>query len=367
VVIVGREAGEFLTDRGIDNLRQWIAQSGGCLVCSRGAPTDQVASKLADILPVRWTPGDESRIRASVTQVGLDSSMFDPLLTDGIDPLGTLPSLAIGATPTQRPGLPQVLMQSAVENGDKVPIVTFQPFGSGQTIVVEGAGMWRWAFLPPEHAKKDKLYPTLWQSMIQWIVSQQDMLPGQEVAIRPDRATFLSGDRASATVMLRAHSPGDSELSSSTVDENSAISVILQAADAELPNRITLSASGVESGLFRADLGQLDIGFYTIKAVRGDQDQVLAASAFEVRDPWFESLEVDARPDIMRQVAHLSGGAVLEPDSVAELVTKFADAIKKKQKHKEIRTTMWDRPIVLLMILVGWISTWVIRRQNGLV
>ncbi len=51
----------------------------------------------------------------------------------------------------------------------------------------------------------------------------------------------------------------------------------------------------MERGLYRAEFGSLEIGYYTIKVVQGEKDQVLAASAFEVKDPWFESLEVDAR------------------------------------------------------------------------
>ncbi len=95
-------------------------------------------------------------------------------------------------------------MQSAAEQGDgSVPIVTYQPYGSGQTIVVEGAGMWRWAFLPPQHAEKDKIYPTLLA-----IDGPMDHFPARydartRSAIRADRATFLSGDRTSASVTVR--------------------------------------------------------------------------------------------------------------------------------------------------------------------
>ncbi len=362
LLILGRDSGPFLTDQAIENLRSWISQSGGCLLCARGAPTDQVVAKLAEILPVRWSPASESRIRAKVSQHGIDSSVFDTLLADGTDPLGALPSLAVGAIPKERPGLPQVLMQSpANESGVNVPIVTYQPFGSGQTIVVEGAGMWRWAFLAPKHAEKDKIYPTLWQSMVQWIISQQDMMPGQEIAIRSDRATFLSGDRAGASVIVK--NPGKWEVKGG----QSGLSVLMQAASDELPKRFSLSPSGLENGMFRVDLQNLDVGYYTLRVVSGEKDQVHAATAFEVRDPWFESLEVDARPDIMKQVARLSGGEVLEPDQVAGLVQRFEERLKQQQKHEEIRSTLWDRPIVLVAILIGWVSTWIVRRQSGLV
>ncbi len=362
LVILGRDADSFLTENAIEVLRDWISQRGGCLLCSRGAPADQVSSKLAEILPVRWSAGSESRYRAKVSRHGMDASIFDSLLSDGNDPLSSLPSLALGSSPTTRTGLPQVLLESTSESGEsEIPIVTYQPFGSGQTIVVEGAGMWRWAFLPPQHADKDKIYPALWQAMVQWIVSQQDMMPGQDVAIRSDRATFISGDRATASIMVRAGSQW------STSAPESSISVLLQSSEMELPKRLSLSPSGLEGGLYRTDLGVLDVGYYTLKAVAGDRDEVLAASAFEVRDPWFERLEVDARPDLMRQIARLSGGQVLTSDDVPNLVSNFDALIKSQQKHEEIRTTVWDRPWVLVVILCGWIGTWIVRRQSGLV
>lgn len=362
LVILGRDAGAYLTDRGIENLRTWISTNGGCLLCSRGAPTDQVSSKLAEILPVRWSPTSESRFRAKVTQQGIDSAVFDPLLAEGSDPLGSLPSLAMDQMPKQRAGLPQVLMQSAVDDsGVSIPMVTYQPFGGGQTIVVEGAGMWRWAFLSPQHAAKDKIYPTLWQSMIQWIISQNDMMPGQELAIRPDRATFLTGDRASASISLRE--PGKWNTSGGL----NGLSVLMQATGADEQTRLSIVPSGVDSNLFRVDMGTVGVGFYTLKVLAGENEEVMAATAFEVRDPWFETLEVDARPDVMSQIARLSGGEVLTPEQVSELVRRFEERIKQQQKYKETRTTIWDRPFVLLLILVGWVSTWIVRRQNGLV
>ena len=367
LVILGRDSGAYLTDRGIENLRSWISASGGCLLCSRGAPTDQVSSKLAEILPVRWSPTSESRFRAKVTQQGIDSAVFDPLLADGGDPLGSLPSLAMDQMPKQRPGLPQVLMQSAVDDsGISIPIVTYQPFGGGQTIVVEGAGMWRWAFLSPQHASKDKIYPTLWQSMVQWIISQNDMMPGQELAIRPDRATFFTGDRASASISLREPAKWNINGDVNGLSLNG-LSVIMQEAGTDEPTRLSIVTSGVDSSLFRVDMGMIGVGYYTLKVVVGEKDEVMAATAFEVRDPWIETLEVDARPDVMSQVARLSGGEVLTPEQVSDLVRRFEERIKQQQKYKETRTTLWDRPFVLVLILVGWVSTWIVRRQNGLV
>lgn len=362
LVILGRDAGDFLTAQGIANLRDWISQRGGCLLCSRGAPSEQVASKLAEILPIRWTPGNEQHFRARVSQHGLNLSVFDPLVAEGTDPLGSLPSLAIGATPSARPGLPQVLLESSAgATGEDIPLVTYQPYGSGATIVVEGSGMWRWAFLPPKHADKDKIYPTLWKSMIQWIISQQDMMPGEDVAIRADRATFLSGDRATATLTVDDMDKWNRE---GGIRDTS---LLVQSADMPAPRRVSLATSGLESGLFKADLGSLGVGYYTLKVVNGEQDEVIAATAFDVRDPWFETLEVDARPDLMRRVASISGGQELLPENAHVVVEQFQQLLKSQQQLDEKRHSLWDRPTVLIAILGIWMTTWLVRRQNGLI
>ena len=361
VVVLGRDADAYLTQKAIDNLRFWISNSGGCLLCARGAPVNEVTSKLAEVLPVRWGKGNESRFRTRLSSFGMDSAIFDPLVAGGQDVLGTLPSLATSGTPKARAGLPQVLVQSTRANTrETIPVVTYQPYGSGLSVVVEGAGMWRWAFLPPEHAEKDLIYPTLWQSLVQWIVSQQDVMPGQDIAVRPDRASFLSGDPTTATVILKEPEKwqeSDGELK---------LSALLSTADQELPKRLSLTPSQSEPGMYRIDMETPTVGYYTLKIVEGDSDEVQAATAFEVRDPWFESLEVDARPDLMRRVSVLSGGKVIEEEDVAGLVKQFADKLKQEQQHEERRTTMWDRPLVLLLILGAWITTWIVRRQSGL-
>ncbi len=361
LVILGRDADAFLTDKSIENLRHWISRDGGCLMCA-AAPANEIVTKLAEILPVRWSAAAESRFRTKVSQYGYDAAVFDPLMPDGSDPLAALPSLSTSAVPKTRVGLPQVLVQSVLDqSGTAIPVVTYQPYGRGQSIVVEGAGMWRWAFLPPQHAAKDKIYPTLWQSLIQWIVSQQDLMPGQKVGIRSDRATFLTGDRATATVLVS--SPEEFQKPSGELD----LGVLLEGPGLPLPRRVAPSASGGDLGLFRADFGTLGVGYYTASVVRGDSDEVLAETALEVRDPWFERLELDARPDLMRRIADISGGEPLSPDDVSGLCERFQERLSAGRQEIVTRSTLWDRPLVLVIVLSAWLTTWIVRRRSGLV
>ncbi|QDV43563.1 hypothetical protein Enr13x_34200 [Stieleria neptunia] len=361
MVLLGRDADRFLTPQGIENLRQWISRVGGCLVCARGAPSNEIASRLAEILPVRWVGQGETRFRTRVTQHGLDTAMFDPLVSEGREPLSNLPSLSSSAVPRSRQGLPQVLIQSVADGGgETVPVVTYQRYGSGHTIVVEGAGMWRWAFLPPEHADKDTVYWSLWQSLIAWIISSHDFLPGQAIAIRPDRATFLAGNRVTASLLIR--SSGERAVSGDAQE----FSVLLESAEDQLPKRFHPTVSGLQEDSFRVDFGNLPVGIHSAHVVRGGDDQVVAETSIEVRDPWFESLEVDARPDLMRAIARESGGEVVAPDQLATLVSRYEQRLRTNETSRVQRTMVWDHPLALIGILGTWITTWMIRRRSGL-
>jgi hypothetical protein len=359
VVILGRDAEAFLTDRGLDNLSEWINNKGGCLVCSRGEPARLKNPKLAALLPVQWSEQIEARFRTKISQYGFDSAVFDSLTLDG-DPLGLLPSLSTAGKPITRSGLPQVLLQSVSDStGKAIPVVTYQSMGAGQAIVVEGAGMWRWAFLAPQYADKERIYATLWQSLVQWIISQQELMPGQLVSIRPDRATFLTGDKATATLLVR--DPNAFMDANGTMN----LAVLLYREDSALPKRYSPIPIADQKNMYRIDFGSVDVGYFAAQVVGGDDEKVLAETAIEVRDPWFEKLEADARPDLMRRIATISGGESLRLDQVSSVVDRFEQRLLEKRPPQIIRTTVWDRPLVMLSILGVWVTSWIIRRRSG--
>jgi hypothetical protein len=142
---------------------------------------------------------------------------------------------------------------------------------------------------------------------------------------------------------------------------------LLQGPGLKLPRRITPSPIATGGELFRADFGTLDIGYYTASVVQGSSDKVLAETAIEVRDPWFERLELDARPDVMRRISDISGGRCLRPDQVTNLAEQFRERLAESRQQQEVRTTLWDRPLVLVTVLSAWLCCWIVRRRSGLV
>src|SRR5262249_36989971 len=195
VVVLGRDAEAFLTANVLDRLRTWISRDGGSLICYRGSPVAQASADLARIMPVRWTPARESRFRVKLTDRGSELNWLNPDDAEE-DLFSRLPSLSTAA-PAEKPHpLSVVLARSAAEPSPAG--VAYEPYGTGRVVAIEGSGMWRWAFLPPQYQKADRIYESLWQSLMRWLVSSAGLVPGQNLALRTDKVLYSAGETVSA-------------------------------------------------------------------------------------------------------------------------------------------------------------------------
>ncbi len=352
VIVLGRDAEAYLDDTTVARLRSWVSSQGGSLVCARGAPQSTLSEKLGRMLPVRWTRATERRFRAMVTEA---SSSEGWLIRSGdADPLAAMPSLVTAASPEKRGGLPRVLVSSG-DASDAVPIVTYQPYGAGRTVVVEGAGMWRWALLPPEFAASDSTYPSVWNGLLQWLVSRVALTPGQDRALQSDRTRFSTDVSASATLLVRE-----------TVSIDGMPVVVIAREGDDKTTEVICEPAGDQPGVFQARFGKLPPGNYraTLKnAAENDR----SVAAFEVRRPIAEALEVNPRVDLLGTIAKESGGQLLADDSGKEIAAAIDQQITAGLPIETRRTPAWDRWWVLAGILGMWTAAWTLRRRSGLI
>ncbi|MEW6251112.1 MAG: hypothetical protein AB1716_10730 [Planctomycetota bacterium] len=406
VVVLGRSAELFLSEAVLARLRAWVARDGGALVCYRGAPVTQVNQQLARLLPVQWAPARETRMHAKLTERGRDLRWFGAAgaavpshagdaRADG-QPPGTAPAAArpggAGATaeaadvlrlmPTlasvthveRAKPLAVVLVAADRPGAEDAPMVTYQPYGAGRVVVIEGAGMWRWAFLAPQYEVHDDIYRGLWHSLLRWLVSNAGLLPGQTVSLRSDKVSFSTAESASATLLLRE--PAGAELP--------AIELVSEApeAAADEPRMFTPAPLGDEPGAFRIVFGRLPEGRYHVRVVDspgppGTQaasapgaPDVARQATFDVRSFLEEKLDLKARPDLMARIAAESGGAALDEaagspaDELAQLYREHAVRSRPPRIHC---LSAWDRWWLLLSVFAFWTGAWALRRSGGLV
>lgn len=361
VIVLGRDSDIFLGGEAPGALRNWIDRDGGSLVCFRGAPTVQAHQQLAAILPLRWVPARESRFHVQLTEYGRDMQWFPFDASTGEGTLERMPTLAAAAQPDRlKPAARVVAAAVAAQGADGNAVVTYQPFGLGQVVVVEGAGMWRWAFLPPEHQKSDQVYGELWRGMLRHLISGTGLLPNQDLALRNERVLFGAQDTASA--MLLSRKP---LTESGFIDGKPPEIELVGPTPTSKPQRFVPVPLEEDPNGFRVSFGKLPEGTYRAQVVGRDD----LRTAFDVRRDLREQLDVRARPDLLARIAEVSGGAVLEAapgESGADDVRRKLAEHQERTRPREVRRrTAWDRWWVLIGIASVWGWSWARRRSAG--
>jgi hypothetical protein len=250
-----------------------------------------------------------------------------------------------------------VLARSEAEQGPAV--VTYQSYGTGRVVAVEGSGMWRWAFLAPQYREHDQVYESLWQSLLRWLVSSVGLVPGQDLVLRTDRVTYTAGESVSALLLRR-----DDSGAAKTLE------VELTGEDGGPSGKFPAVPLGDEPGVYRVPFGTLPEGRYraAIVAPSGQRnDNSTTTVAFDVRSNAAEQLDVEARPDLMARIAEQSGGAVLASHEADSLGEKFREHLARSRPERVRRITAWDRWWILMGVFVIWGTAWGLRRSSGLV
>ena len=358
IIVLGRDAELFLTDAAIANLQNWVSHSGGALVCYRGSPTAQANERLARLLPVRWTAAPESRFHVKMTDQGRDLHWLGGAgggSGEG-ESLPRLPTLASTAQPQRSKPLAVVLASSVSADGEGTPAVIFQPYGGGRVVVIEGAGMWRWAFLPPQYQKQEEVYRTLWHSLMRWLVSGAGLMPGQKMMLRAEKLSFAAGESAGVSMLMREEAV-----------KGQAPAIELRAESGGGIRKFTPVAVADEPGSFHVDFGKLPEGRYQAQVAGAAKEDSFSRIVFDVRRQGEEELNISARPDLIKRIADDSGGAVLAGDAPAELARAFSEHLARIRPPRSQRTTAWDRWWILAAVIGVWGASWWLRRSGGLV
>lgn len=357
IVVLGRDAEVFLSsasDSGaLVRLKRWLSEGTGSLVCFRGSPTSQINERLGQLLPLRWEPSQESRFRLQMTPAG-QALRWLPGSRDSDDPLPAMPSLATVSRPGTPKPLAVVLASAETEGGQTAPVITYQPVGNGRVVVVEGAGMWRWAFLPPTYQDRDEIYAALWRSLVRWLVSNVGLLPSQDLALRTDTTSFSTEESAGAMLLLRE-------------DRVDKLPEVELSGDALAPPRPVTPVPAGEPGQYRLVFGRLPEGHYRVNVVGEKQDDVAGRVEFDVRGNLRERLDITPQPETMQMIAQDSGGAVIADDDWNVLAGHFNEHLTRTHPARSTQTPLWDRWWVLAGIVLLWGCSWGLRRSSGLV
>jgi hypothetical protein len=189
-------------------------------------------------------------------------------------------------------------------------VLAYQNYGQGKVLSLVGEGLWRWALLPPELKDYATCYSDFWTQLIRWMVNQSDFLPGQDVSLKTDHATYAAGD----TVALLAFVRGKKQAALPPVT--------ITQPDGHTA-RVALGKGGSQAdfvGAYRPE----GPGEYLASLDRPRGGSLIVP--FNVYPDSEEDLVTAADPDLMRQIAHEGGGEALTPGTLRDLPDKLKQA-----------------------------------------
>ncbi|HXG22916.1 MAG TPA: VWA domain-containing protein [Chthonomonadales bacterium] len=356
VIIFGKGFEEFYDQAGATALKEWIATRGGNVVFLRGRSDERTAA-LREIEPVAWSDQELEELQMRLTEEGRTHPSFAfPVSEDAQTVVKRLPPLVSATRVQGEKALAVVLARADDADGDRdvreMATLAYQRYGQGKVMAIVGQGLWRWAMLPPELEGYHKVYQEFWTQTVRWMVSESDFLPGQNLALKTDRTSYSPGE----TVHFRGYIRSSKSASPPT------LSVFLP--NGKMARLASARGDGKQAD-FTATFRPTLLGEYVVAIESASGKAVPVAAHFTVNSGLEEDLNRSADPDLMRQLAVIGGGHAYSLHDIGDLPQQLKAAELARERKTDPRTA-WDRPWVLMALMVLLGAEWWLRRKSGL-
>lgn len=203
-----------------------------------------------------------------------------------------------------------------------------------------------------------RYYRRFWINAVRWLAAGKLGASNAPLALELAQTVVRPGDSVQATV--RVSSPSGADIADAQVQ------IRLAAATRSTP---PFPANfDPATRLYHARLLPPAAGDFTVTATatRGNQNLGTDKQLLVCQDTDPELEDVRARPEIMANIARVSGGAVLLPtaqarDSIAAIFGKAPPVTVEVRRH-----SLWDKSWWLLTITALLAVEWVVRRLRGM-
>ncbi len=214
----------------------------------------------------------------------------------------------------------------------------------------------------------DEFHERFWKQLIRWLV----MGAKQQLTVTTEGDIYGRGD----PVIVRASVLGKDLRPLNDAEVIAALTDPLGNTE-DIPMHWILSEEGVYQCRYVPD----ESGSHTV-SVRvestgepsraGWEDLKPAVTGFMVTEPLVEFSDSNLKQDLLRRMARMTGGRYYSYGEAGELLSRLKKELdgairKAKMEGTEVRTSsLWDMP-VLYLLLIGLMGTeWVLRRRFGL-
>ncbi len=240
--------------------------------------------------------------------------------------------------------------KDAANDAGRLPLLVTRTFGAGKVLFMGTDGAWRW-----RKGVEDKYHYRFWGQVVRWMAYQRNMAKGETMRLYhvPDQPKLAQFMALHANVMERSGEP----LHGGEV----AARIMAPSGRTEL---VQFGSAGDEWGEFTGRYRPLESGSHRVTLFCKRTGATLEASFF-VQGGTVEQVGRRARPEVMEELARVTGGRVVEVGKLDDVVRSLA-ALRESPPLVR-RVPLWCHPVTALALITMLGVFWVGRKVIGLV
>jgi hypothetical protein len=358
---VGTGKGQ-LTAEHCEALQKMVRDQAGGLVFMPGLRGNQgtlQGTALAELLPVVWDDaqprgwGSSAPGKFALTEAGTKSLLTKLEDTDEASARvwSTLPGFQWYAPALRAKAGTEVLATHGSEANQhgRIPLIVTKTHGAGKILFMGTDGAWRW-----RKGVEDRYHYRFWGQVVRWMAYQRNMAQGERMRL------FYSPDRPRTGDVLTLNANVMS-LTGEPLRDGAVIAQI--ASPAGKATSVRLAPAGEEAwGLFTGTFTPTEPGEHKVRLSCSEAGSFLD-TAISVQGSSREKRGQPARLDVLREIAQITRGKLIETRDPAEVV-KAISALPEPEPQ-ERRVPLWAHPAWagFLTVLMG--IFWVGRKAAG--
>ncbi len=364
LVILGDVSSRYFKPEQLQWMEDLVKKGGGSLLMLAGpvgSPSSYTETRIAEMLPVkldsvRWR-GMPSTVHPVVTAAGLESNVVSlgdtkemtNRIWSSVRPMGFLPELA-----GPKPGATTLLSIPRDASDPTVyPLVAWQRYGTGKTMFVGSADLWRL-----RREVGETFHARFWGQAIQFLALSRLLGQNKQVHIETGSGEYGSGEHVDvfANVLTESFEP---------VEQPSYTVLLEKDGESGLPTELELIPVPASPGLYAGTVLAGDAGKYTL-AARSADPSIANSAEFLVKNIPLEKRDTKARAEVADQIAALTGGQVLAPTELGTL----GDLVNSEEVFTVTTKppkSLWDIPAIFILLIILTGIEWFMRRRENLV
>ena len=304
---------------------------------------------LADLLPVVWDDAQPKGYGTSapgnfvLTEAGEHSLLTKLEDTDEASEAvwKNLPGFQWYAPALRAKAGTEVLATHSTESNTfgRIPLIVTRTYGAGKILFMGTDGAWRW-----RKGVEDRYHYRFWGQVVRWMAYQRNMSSGDKMRL------FYSPDRPREGAVLTLNANVTS-LTGEPLHDGVVVAQIT--APSGKIDSVRLIPAGEEAwGLFTGVFTPEEPGDHLVRLSSAEAGAALDTT-ISVQGSAREKVGKPAKPEVLREIAQLTRGKVMESADPASLAAIIAAL--PQPELQERRVQLWAHPLWsgLLILLLG--------------